>query len=734
MSEGGQIVTIPGETEDEGDWSPNVGPEAIAVTTRSLDDEETRQSVLRSSREILAKCAPPSSTEFSNTGLVLGYVQSGKTLSFTTVAALAKDNGYRIVIVIAGMTNDLAKQSYKRLLRDLGIEETPFNQWAEFFEPSIEQVPRIRDVLEEARDPNTQDDDRRTVLITVKKNHAKLRHLINTIIEMEDLVDTPTLIIDDEADQASMNTLVRDGELSTTYLRLRELKDLFPCHSFLQYTATPQAPLLINLIDVLSPSFTVVLEPGSDYVGASMFFQPGSRYVEVIPPWEVPTTERPLEGPPDSLLYALKLFFIGVASGRIRRDNRPRNRSMMVHPSRETVGHLQYHTWVQSIRTLWLDTLSLSDSDPEKIELLGQFQEAHVDLASTSDSLEEFEEISRILSQAIRTTDVRLVNSLDQADRDIHWNRIYSWILVGGQVLDRGFTVEGLTVTYMPRGPGVGNADTIQQRARFLGYKASYLGYCRVFLEDAVVIAYQNYIQHEEDVRRRLVRHIEIGRPLSDFRRVFLLDSELRPTRQSVIDIDYARPSFPGGWCVQYSPHDTDLDINRMCVDSFLESLSSKFSEDEGHQDRRDHQRHLIVDGVSLRSAYEEVLVPLHVRDFEDSQRWTALLLLLERYLNSDEGATCAVYSMRPNVETRRQVRDGRISNLFQGAYPDAGGAVYPGDRHIHVPPVSIQFHRLTLRAGPRADSELVADDVSCVVVWLSNEILADVVIQPQGG
>ena len=82
---------------------------------------------------------------------------------------------------------------------------------------------------------------------------------------------------------------------------------------------------------------------------------------------------------------------------------------------------------------------------------------------------------------------MRLVNSLADADRNIHWRRNYSWILVGGQVLDRGFTVEGLTVTYMPRGPGVGNADTIQQRARFLGYKRSYLGYCRVFLEPGVV-------------------------------------------------------------------------------------------------------------------------------------------------------------------------------------------------------------------------------------------------------
>lgn len=732
MADTGHIKVLGAENAQG--WEPIVGEEATAALERTLDDEDNRQSVLQTSREILSQCSGPNEAQGGGTGLVVGYVQSGKTLSFTTVAALANDSGFGIIIVIAGMTKDLANQSYRRLLRDLGVEETPFSRWAEFFEPNLDDVPRIRDVLAEAQDAAVPEHDRRTVLITLKKNHARLGTLNAVLEELGEAAHVPTLVIDDEADQASLNNLVREGELSTTYWRLRQLRDLLPHHTFLQYTATPQAPLLINLIDVLSPDFPVVVEPGPDYVGGTTFFAVGSHYVEDIPPNEIPTADHPLHEPPESLVRALQLFFIGVASGRIRRDGRPRNRSMMVHPSRETIGHVQYHTWVQAIRTLWIDTLSQPEGDPDRQQLLEQFQVEHSDIQATVNDLEGFEAIARVLLQAIRGTDVRLINSLAQANRDIHWNRNYSWILVGGQVLDRGFTVEGLTVTYMPRGPGVGNADTIQQRARFLGYKRQYLGYCRVFLEATVSNSYRRYVQHEEDVRARLIQHIASGRPLAEFRRVFLLDRALRPTRQSVIDIDYARPTFRQGWCTPGSPQVADVAQNRTTVEAFMHDQAANFAADDGHKDRQDHQRHHVARGVPLASVYEDLLTVLQTRDFEDSQRWTSALIMIDRYLGAIPDAVCTVYQMRPDVRTRRQVRDGRIINLYQGAYPDARGQVYPGDRQLRDAPVTVQLHAVNLREGARADSPLVAANVKFATIWMAPDVLQDVVVQPQGG
>src|SRR5207253_10843262 len=123
-----------------------------------------------------------------------------------------------------------------------------------------------------------------------------------------------------------------------------------------------------------------------------------------------------------------------------------------------------------------------------------------------------------------RNTRILEVNTRGGQTPTVDWRSAYGWILVGGQAMDRGFTVEGLTVTYMPRGIGVGNADTVQQRARFFGYKGRYLGYCRVYLEPVLSSAFTRYVTHEEDVRGRLIDHARTGQPLSELRRAFLLD------------------------------------------------------------------------------------------------------------------------------------------------------------------------------------------------------------------
>jgi hypothetical protein len=107
--------------------------------------------------------------------------------------------------------------------------------------------------------------------------------------------------------------------------------------------------------------------------------------------------------------------------------------------------------------------------------------------------------------------------------------------------MDRGFTVEGLTVTYMPRSPGVGNADTIQQRARFFGYKRRYLGYCRIYLENDARTAFVQYVEHEEEIRAQLQDVSISGRSLRDWKRAFVLSPDLKPCRNNVIQYDYAR-------------------------------------------------------------------------------------------------------------------------------------------------------------------------------------------------
>lgn len=164
------------------------------------------------------------------------------------------------------------------------------------------------------------------------------------------------LVIDDEADQAGLNTRTGQGAAqSTTYQRLVTLRQNLPHHAYLQYTATPQAPLLINIIDVLSPRFAELLTPGGDYVGGETFFEESSNLVCVIPAAEIPSRSNVLQNVPPSFLVALRLFFLGVAAGfALGHDQQRgrRNRSMLVHPSRETTGHGQFYHWITQIRRI----------------------------------------------------------------------------------------------------------------------------------------------------------------------------------------------------------------------------------------------------------------------------------------------------------------------------------------------------------------------------------------------
>jgi hypothetical protein len=657
-------------------------------------------------------------------------------MSFTTVAALARDNGFQLIVVIAGTSIPLLEQSTRRLQADLRLLSRPDRKWQHFESQTLAAGDRstIRDTLADWRDETLPAGQRKTVLITTMKHHGHLDKVLD-VLRGTDLKAVPTLVIDDEADQASLNTQVRRKEQSTTYRRLIALRSCLPSHTFLQYTATPQAPLLINIIDNLSPQFAEILTPGSDYVGGVDFFYENSPYVEVIPDSEISSPNQKLTEPPDSLLYAMRVFFLGVAAGYVREEGHG-NRSMLVHPSQQVVGHSSYYEWVTQVRDLWKRILDpASGAGAARQELLDQFATAHDDLRRTVPDLPAFAELEAGLAYAIRSTRVELVNAATGATPLINWATTYSHILVGGQAMDRGFTVEGLTVTYMPRSLGVGNADTVQQRARFFGYKRPYLGYCRVFVSNSARDAYAHYVTHEQHIRASLADHQKSGRPLSDWKRVFFLNAMARPTRQTVLDLDYMRTAFGSDWFDVAAPHEPPeaLEDNRQAVKSFLDRI--RLAPDDGSPDRTEIQRHEWASDVPLRFVLEELLTKLKLGRLEDSQRFTALRILIEEHLTRHTETQCAVYNMSSG---KRRVRglteDGEIKNLFQGAAPVSPphlrGTVYPGDRNVGPEDVvKIQVHHLDLEGE---DKGIVASNVPTLAVWIPRSMGRDVIVQHQ--
>ena len=719
----------------DGRWQPVVGPETHDFLEYVVP-EASRDNVRDAAASILGRGISPADAAGQQTGLVVGYVQSGKTLSFETAAALARDNGFQMVIIMAGSSNPLFDQSTGRVRRDLRLDDSGrVRSWILFENPEHVDptVQTLRDVFEDWRDDGTPDEYKMTVLVTVLKHHQRLGNLTR-LLQAVGMSGVPVLIIDDEADQASLNTEVAQGEESTTYRRLMALRDALPLHSYLQYTATPQAPLLVSIVDSLSPNFVEVLTPGDGYVGGRDFFPDNQNLVRTIPPGDVPTNAFPLPAPPETLLEALRIFMVGVAVGLMRAGNRG-NRSMLVHPSHRTEQHQEYYNWVRDIFESWKRILGLPDNDPDKQELIDEFRAAYDDLEETVEGgLPPFDGLAPTFRFAFRRTRLLEVNARAGRTPEVDWGSAYGWILVGGQAMDRGFTVEGLTVTYMPRGIGVGNADTVQQRARFFGYKRDYLGFCRVYLEQGTHRAFQRYVEHEEDMRGQLEDIRDSGRSLNDWKRAFVLDNALRPCRHNVLEFDYIRGRFSDAWVAPRVILETNavLQANRLTVADFL--AATALVADEGHPDRTDTQRHEVAIGLPLRDVMERLLIPMRITSSRDSQQITGLLLQLSRALERDPDEPCTVYRMSPATGRERGVdASGKVTNLFQGQAPvnppARRGEVYPGDLAIREDgQVSVQIHLLDLTR----DEEVVSENVPVLAVWVPARLAVGWVDQDQ--
>jgi len=704
-------------------WIPQVGTETLTLIERLGVPTESASTLQSEALDVLSQCVAPTEPSGQRTGLVVGYVQSGKTASFTTVAALARDNGYRMIIVLSGLTTNLFKQSRDRLLKDLAVEKGRY-RWTAVDNPHCRRDFETVDLALRSSRPNKT----RTVLLTVMKNRARLDHLLELLGQLQ-LTGIPVLIIDDEADQASLNNDVRKQDESATYRRLVELRKLLPHHTYLQYTATPQAPLLISLIDSLSPSFVVVLTPGGSYTGGKTFFQSNLELIRVIPDNEIPSKKHPPTDVPASLLEALRVYWLGVAVGMsLGEDETASNRSMMLHPLRYRTTHSVYHRWVTSIRNTWSRLFEIGKrepDDPDYRDLLADFQRSYNDLATTVDSLPAFDTLVNHLHEALSETIATEVNARNGKTPVPDWKGAYPHILTGADVLNRGYTIEGLTVSYMPRGLGTSQADTMQQRARWFGYKGDYLGYCRVYLSRDALQAYQAYVEHEEHMRASLREFSNTGQPLAAWKRAFFLDPKLQPTRRSVLSLDNLRGDYSKQWFSTLAPHepDTAVETNRAIIDEFITSPAVVWKNDEGHPLRTEEQIHKIATDVDLEFVFEELLTKLKFTSNKDATRYTGLLLQIRAHLEQKGRDTASLYLIRKGKTRRRRLTDDNaIDNIFQGEYPpkdrdDARrGEIYPGDRSVRDKnSVTIQLHRLDLHR----EGDTVQKDVPALAIIL---------------
>lgn len=485
-----------------------------------MSDEEIN-NITSSTIEILSKCVPPTYDDdipVSNTGLVFGYVQSGKTMSFTGLISLASDNNYKLIIVLAGTTKILLEQTINRLRKDLNDR----NSYEIIDEDSklYEKPDRIAEII-------TNPERNRTVILTILKHHKHIKDVQSILCRNEmklALLNKSVLIIDDEADQASLNGLARKNwnlerkariteeekeefeeikKFTTTYNNILELKNELDCHSYIQYTATPQANILSAQRDLLKPSWSVVLEPGSKYTGGKVFFNDDLELIIKI------KNENDEDDPemPDELQEAF-IFFL-IESALLTYDNYPlvkrlkkimKRTSMMVHADRLIERNSNYKRWLEAFCNSIRNGLK-SDEDETNILLLEYYPKVKKMLINYFDVFPSFEDVRKVI-QFYVMDEIRFWFVAGDGDSLVDWENGNHHVLIGGQKLDRGFTVNELITTYLPRQTkSISNADTIEQRCRFFGYKKEYIEACRVFLPQQSINEFQEYVAHEEKLR-----------------------------------------------------------------------------------------------------------------------------------------------------------------------------------------------------------------------------------------
>lgn len=690
-------------------WSPVVGAETTALVQKALPDEASRGKVLTESRGILARCVPPTGeVSVPRTGLIIGYVQSGKTLSFTTITALARDNGFPLVILLAGTKTVLHDQTSDRLSDDLQVlRDGGMSPWTLISnpEPTAAAANQLATWIKTTLDPTTPAKFRRTTVATVMKNTTRIDKLRDLLALLPahgiDTSTLPIIVIDDEADQAGMNAGRRkDGvkEETATYASILDLRRVAPNTSYLMYTATPQAPLLISIADALSPDFVNVLTPGPAYTGGRYFFEERvNEFVTLLSDDEVTKAlDAGAVEPPESLESALATFYLVKA---IFDDQEMV--SMLVHPSHGTELHTLYGSFVTQLKESWQNLLK--SSGPDRDELVDTyFRPAYDEVVKRADrDVPLLDELLAEIPHWMGATQIRVINSDPTNADDLQWKSAPAWIVIGGNKLDRGFTIEGLAVTFMPRGTGVGNADTIQQRARFFGYKKSYGDLCRAWLPVTLADAYESYVRHEEHLRGEMLKIEASGDSLKKWTRRMLLDPVFKATRRAVIEIPILHNRFRGGTWTSID-RIADLEPARSAANrAALVNLQQEYGTDAKVDDRDPRERNLCF-SVPLSVLLDRLLVDWKGRS-EDVVTLQQLCLVLQAHVDEQPDLVAEVFLM-DGLDKRQRARsrtDSQAVTLQQGRNPQGG---YPGDKEFFAKDqFSVQVHRVVNKDG--ADS-----------------------------
>lgn len=488
--------------------------EILRILKSDLGEKGIKAALEKAVRIVQLSVDPISGPpEQPSDGLLYGLIQSGKTSIITVASGVAADNGFQCILVLTTDNDPLYDQTLERVRAALrGLTVLGKKEW--------------RDDARFARQLRMP-----PFAIVCSKNGSMLQGLLDAFRKAR-AKGISLLIVDDEADQASLNTLTSSGSglVSRINKVISEFRDYFPVNTYLQVTATPQALFLQRPDHRYRPSFAVLSEPGDGYVGGEAFFGSGRggllRIVDLAEVNQLRASNQPTPtgSLPSGLRKALYSFLVAAGARVIERPTD--GFGFLCHVSMSTRDHAFIRTLIDSFKESTINAFQKPASSAYLAMMKG-LREAYDDLKTTETGLPALDEIVAKIDFYIKGANIKLVNA--SSSDEIRLDSVFNFF-VGGNKLGRGVTIKNLLVSYYGRNPRRPNADTVLQHARMYGYRQRDIGVTRLFLPQVLADHFTSIHQMETALRDLLQKY-----PDGRFEGIYI-SGQWEPTRRNVLD------------------------------------------------------------------------------------------------------------------------------------------------------------------------------------------------------
>lgn len=499
------------------------------------------QNIVETYKSIQLQLADPNK---NNNVLLVGKVQSGKTSNLEMLTALAFDNGYNILVIYGGYDTSLLKQTTDRFKETFDVvgdvtydEEGP----AIFTTDDSNQILSIDDEIM----TDLLENNKPVIFVSMKRPVAMRK--INALFSRLDKSKFKAFIIDDEGDQASLNTAKdKTKNASATYKEICKMKDLLEDPMYLSVTATPQANIFLDDWSRLRPDSIRLIQPGIGYDGAEVYHLYENDIIDIVSDDD---HEDLSEGViPESLWEAVRYFIVASAIKCKRATKTKEHYSdMIIHAFREVSQHSSIYTSICNYISSMRDSFEYDDED-KKIHL-SEFRKCYEIYISSDIKISiAFDELVNEIATVVKKIKVILKNGMGkttQGNEKLKWHKIY----IGGDLLQRGLTFSNLITTYFTRwATGGGNMDTNLQRARWFGYRSKYIDICKIFTTAEIAQEFTNLAEIEDDLWEQFA---DVENGVLDIDDILIQTEKTKQNPTSKQRVKYKKVAFKNRWLKQ---------------------------------------------------------------------------------------------------------------------------------------------------------------------------------------